>query len=380
LLFVVAAASGPAARIFSIVGNAQTGRVGAVLQQPIAVRVTDAYDNSKAGLNVTFAVTQGGGSIVGPPTSTTTSDGIAFVAGWTMGPSAGVNLLTATLAGVGTVTFSATAVVPDCTDASHTLGTTTAGQLAATDCVRENTIATDYYRMIVSGARSIEVRQTSTEIDSYTVLTDANGFLLAEDDDDNELADTRMHVLLPPATYRIGASSFDGDFGRYNITSAVVNESEEGCQFTFLVVGVTTSQSITNTDCVSASNATLHADLFIIRLHAGALVTLHSSSRALNPALELYNSFGNPIATTYGLSTTTATDAEIRFMSSVDDYYYLVAPTVQGNQTGAYDLSITTSGASANASTTRGNVSTAASAAAVRPHKKHITLPWAAKK
>ena len=66
---------------------------------PPAVRATDAYGNPVAGVQVTFAVTAGGGQVTGSVTNTD-GMGIAAVGGWTIGSQPGTNTLSATAAGL----------------------------------------------------------------------------------------------------------------------------------------------------------------------------------------------------------------------------------------------------------------------------------------
>lgn len=106
--FNATANAGPAATIAVSSGNTQFATFGTAVAVPPAVRVTDAFGNAKPGSTVTFAVTTGGGSITGA-SAVTNASGIATVGGWTLGPLTGSNSLTATLAGVGSVTFTATA-------------------------------------------------------------------------------------------------------------------------------------------------------------------------------------------------------------------------------------------------------------------------------
>jgi hypothetical protein len=49
-----------------------------------------------AGIKVSFAVTAGGGTLRFPD-ATTSADGIARLVGWTLGPLAGENVVTATV-------------------------------------------------------------------------------------------------------------------------------------------------------------------------------------------------------------------------------------------------------------------------------------------
>jgi hypothetical protein len=83
--------------------------VGQAVAPMPAVQVLDAFNNPVSGVSVTFAVAQGGGSATGTAASTNAS-GIAQVGSWTLGPVAGLNLLTAHIATGSTVSFTAQAL------------------------------------------------------------------------------------------------------------------------------------------------------------------------------------------------------------------------------------------------------------------------------
>ena len=96
----------------AVSGGGQTGIVGkpvtAPLAQPIVVRVTAADGLGVAGTTVNFAA--GNGGSVSPSSAVTDANGLAQ-ASWTLGPIAGTQTATASVAGVSgsPVTFSATA-------------------------------------------------------------------------------------------------------------------------------------------------------------------------------------------------------------------------------------------------------------------------------
>lgn len=73
-----------------------------------SVLVRDAFNNVVGGATVTFAVTAGGGSVTGG-TQTSDASGLETVGGWRLGPTAGEQILTASVAGVTVATFTATA-------------------------------------------------------------------------------------------------------------------------------------------------------------------------------------------------------------------------------------------------------------------------------
>ncbi len=90
-------------------GDNQSAFVGTQAATAPSAIVLDQSNNPQAGVEVTFAVMSGAGSITGP-NQTTGLDGVAKVGSWTLGPTAGTNMLTATsevLPG-SSVTFTAT--------------------------------------------------------------------------------------------------------------------------------------------------------------------------------------------------------------------------------------------------------------------------------
>jgi len=93
-------AIGAPANVTVFVGNNQPGLVGYGVNVRPAVLVTDAGSNPVPNATVTFAVQTGGGSVTGG-TATTNARGVAQVGKWTLGASAGVNTLSATVTGSG---------------------------------------------------------------------------------------------------------------------------------------------------------------------------------------------------------------------------------------------------------------------------------------
>jgi hypothetical protein len=90
-------------------GTGQTAARGTTLPKAFTVRVVDNDGLQVGGVSVTFTVTGGGGNLGGLTTRTvaTGSDGLAEVT-LTLGPVAGTNTVTATVAGLNTVIFTAT--------------------------------------------------------------------------------------------------------------------------------------------------------------------------------------------------------------------------------------------------------------------------------
>ena len=98
---------GPARAIVVRSGDGQTVSAGTSVPVKPSVVVRDAKKRGIPGVKVTFAVASGGGSVTGAA-AVTNAKGIAAVGSWTLGGAAGVNTLTAKVAGLAPVTFTAT--------------------------------------------------------------------------------------------------------------------------------------------------------------------------------------------------------------------------------------------------------------------------------
>ncbi|MEW5927370.1 MAG: Ig-like domain-containing protein, partial [Gemmatimonadota bacterium] len=97
----------PAPTLARVRGDGQTGAAGTTLATPLWVRLTDAEGRPVQGATVAWTVTAGGGS-VSPATYTTDAAGEAVTI-WTLGPAPGANAVAASVAGVGSVAFTAEA-------------------------------------------------------------------------------------------------------------------------------------------------------------------------------------------------------------------------------------------------------------------------------
>ncbi|HEX2220170.1 MAG TPA: Ig-like domain-containing protein [Gemmatimonadales bacterium] len=104
-------ATGLPAGLLALAGDGQDAIAGSTVAIAPVVVVRDAGGNGVAGVNVTFSVIGGGGSVT-PSTVTTAADGRASPAAWTLGSVAGGNALRATTAALpgASVEFHADAV------------------------------------------------------------------------------------------------------------------------------------------------------------------------------------------------------------------------------------------------------------------------------
>jgi adhesin/invasin len=110
--FTATTIAGAAAAIAPAPGSSQVqaAAADAAVGSIPAVRVTDAFGNSVAGVEVTFTAEAGNGTVVGSPV-TSDANGIARITSWTMPSGAGARTLTASVAGtsIPVVVFTANA-------------------------------------------------------------------------------------------------------------------------------------------------------------------------------------------------------------------------------------------------------------------------------
>jgi hypothetical protein len=110
VIFTATAEAGPPVLLVKSAGDGQVGKINQALPQNLQVRLTDQYQNPVSGQSVSWALTSGAGSI-SAASSTTGLDGTASIV-HAMGATAGTTTVTATVTGLGTVTFDSKAIVP----------------------------------------------------------------------------------------------------------------------------------------------------------------------------------------------------------------------------------------------------------------------------
>ncbi len=89
LVFTAVAEPGPLASLVAVSVTHQVAAPGATLRWRLRVKAVDAYGNGKLGVEVTFSVLDGGGTI-DPPSAITGLDGVATSGEWTLGPTSGL--------------------------------------------------------------------------------------------------------------------------------------------------------------------------------------------------------------------------------------------------------------------------------------------------
>jgi hypothetical protein len=322
--------------IAAVSATNQTDTVSLPVAAPPSVIVRDQNNNPLAGVSVAFAVTAGGGNVT-PSNQITDAGGTATVSSWVLGPISGVNTLTATVAGLPPVVFTATAVDP-CDPLDINVGAVVNGALAAGNCQLDTQEFVHFYRFTLAETKGIRIRQNSTQFDSYVLLLNSSLVVVGENDDaDTNVLNSDLYAVLKPGTYYIGATSFDvGETGSYELRLEEVSASATDCTPYFIVRAMSTAQSLSLTDC---DDSGFRSDFFIVRLQAGQQVTIDMTSGAVDAFLFLFDAGFNIVASNDDRTAGT-TDARIVYTPTQDGYFIIGATSAVAGQTGNYVLTI----------------------------------------
>ncbi len=166
----------PAAQsILVVAGDAQTAPAGAATAAAPEVRLTNAAGSGVAGLAVQFQVQSGGGSVQNAA-ATTDADGRASAGTWTLGRTAGPQELRATVAGVGSLIFHATATPLAPTSLSVLRGNGQSGLAGSAVGVRPAvTVADEHGNPVSDVSVTFSVRSGGGSIQGAIQVSGENG-------------------------------------------------------------------------------------------------------------------------------------------------------------------------------------------------------------
>ncbi len=189
-----------ASQLTAFAGDGQSALIGSAVSINPAARVSDQYGNAIGGVPVTFTISLGGGSIGTPAVATTDTAGIARSPAWTLGLVAGLNTLTATAAGLPSVTFSADGFASLATTISSPSGN---GQTDTIDAV----LAATPYAVVVRNALGAPVAGVPV---SWAVASGGGSITPALDTTDAAGVSTAVRTLGTGAGTQTATASVGG--------------------------------------------------------------------------------------------------------------------------------------------------------------------------
>lgn len=184
--FVITTNATPAGSVVAVQGNNQVATVGTGVPVNPSVQVRDAAGNPVPGVTVFFETFGAGGVQFGAPV--TDANGVASAGTWTLGGTAGVNTLSATVSAAGVsgnpIIFRATGItvpagatiapIPNLTPANAPVGSAVNAGVQVKDASGNPLANLTVLFQVTSGGGSIP--GTPTGAAGYLTVTDANGF------------------------------------------------------------------------------------------------------------------------------------------------------------------------------------------------------------
>jgi hypothetical protein len=215
------------------------------------------------------------------------------------------------------------------------------GTLATADCEGTGGELTDRYTFTTTAQQAVRFRQTSAALDTYLELYDAEGRLLAANDDSAGLRGhptSTLKMILPAGSYQVSPSSYAaGETGAYSLSAATVPESENICDLVFAMRGITTIGELTTGDCTTGGTSAFLFETIVVGMQAGRTYTITLNSTAFDAYLELGN-LGSPSQVVASNDNAAGTNARITYTPTVSNFYVIVASTAAAGASGAFTL------------------------------------------
>ena len=331
----VTVAQAPVAPV-AVSGNAQTGQVLTTLPAPLVAKVVDRLGAAIGGVDVTFAIITGGGSL-SATTVRSATDGTAQTT-WTLGSSALVTpRVTASVAGQSTI-FTATATGGTPTQMLMASGVAADGQIAKFGTAVEVAPAVQLLDAVgnpVAGRTvTFSVLTGGGAVTGGSAVTNASGVA------------TVGSWTLGPST---GANTLQAAFGTITpvvFSATAVLDPCTAAGATPFVVPDTVTGSIGNNDCAWTpppnSSENTKFDLYKVTLAAptALIIEMNKVSGIEDPYLYVYNATtGDSLAANDDIQSGVIRDSRITITLPAGSY--LVRATTWGpSERGTYNLSI----------------------------------------
>jgi hypothetical protein len=264
-------------------GDGQSAPAGFLLADTLLVRLVDDNGNGVGGKPVTWVVATGGGTVV-PVNTTTNANGYASTH-WTLGSSAGSNLLNAVFSGVPSVPFTATATSDVPTKIALNGGDNQSGAVGSTLPVALSVKVTDGNDNAVANVTVTWTANDGGSVSAPTSSTNSSG-----------IAQVSRTLGLLPGSYGTTAAVTGLSGSPVSFTSTATVGPPAQLAFDVQPTSAGVGQTITPAVQVSVRDAQ-----GLLAATAGNLVTLTSSIGGSLVGVNAVNAIGG-VATFSGLS------------------------------------------------------------------------------
>ncbi len=196
----------------------------------------------------------------------------------------------------------------------------------------------DRYDLTIPARTTVRMDMTSSVIDSYLVLLDANGKLIAQDDDAGVGVNAHIEVQLEAGQYRLIANAAPGQTGAYRLDVAA---AVDPCAVTrTITVSQTINSTLGATDCAVSTNGPIpYTQRYLLNVTTAGPLQIDMTSAAVDAYLVLQNAATGAILAENDDASVSTTNARIAGNFSVGQYI-INATTYEFNEVGNYALSV----------------------------------------
>jgi hypothetical protein len=210
-------------------------------------------------------------------------------------------------------------------------------RLGSRSCTGANGQPVDYYTFTLAADALVLAVMTSSEVDGYLTLYDANGNVVRSDDNTYGSNDPLIVQYLPSGTYKLaarGASSTVGGLYEVDLRTVTGPRPPFCAPKATVTAGATVSGVITYTGCQYADNS--FADLYQMDLTADTAIDLRLNSSEFDAYLVLLDSKGAVIDEDDDSGGNT--NSLITHRLAAGTYFIVVKPFGEYTSHGAYTL------------------------------------------
>jgi serine protease Do len=242
------------------------------------------------------------------------------------------------------VTFMAQGnISPKCSSSlPYVLGNVVVAALTDDDCLLANEFYHDFYSTTIVGTQAVRFTMQSNVLNPYLLVADADGNILAEDDNGAGQGsfNSALTLIAGAGTLLLAPSSaFTYELGSYTFSSTLVSGNATGCQTIYVTPGIVSEQTLADSDCLLEGDP-FFGDQFVIVLTAGVPVTIRMTSTELDTWVGLYAS-GSPNAVAFNDDiSATNFNSELTYTPTETNYYLILTSSHLPEETGAYTFEI----------------------------------------
>ena len=227
------------------------------------------------------------------------------------------------------------------------------GQLSTSDCTWPRAYM-DRYRLHVGQAASVTIDLTSSRLDTWLSLSDANGAHIVSDDDGGAGLNSQISRVLDAGTYYVDASTYDtASTGAYELRVSLGGSTTSGattrtCAMIDIAVPHDGDGVLSSDDCRDPYDSDDYADIYRFRLERDARVVINLSSGAFDAHVRVLDDSGNEIVEDDdgGQGLNSRLEQNLR----TGTYQIVVTERNNGRGTGAYELRVRADGATSTSS------------------------------